>query len=391
MSDAIRVSLSPERVEVMPNGDPVEVTITITNTGATVDQYAVELDRLPTTWYTLSNTSVALFPQDHEEAKLVIHPPRGATVTAGTYPYTVTVLSRADPTQTNRIEGTVQIGAVTAFEMAIAPARVVGRRARYALSLRNGGNAELEVALEATDADESCRYRFHPAAPRVAAGQKAQVTLHVRARRSSIAGTRKSFEFKVKATPSAGEARTVQGTFVHKPLFRTWQPVRRLAFLLIVLAALVGATVALGGPSGVRTHLSSAQVSSADFLCRHGHLFCTATTALGRLPIHRPHGPGGHSTATPTTALHHPPATVAHTPPPAGTVYPFIGAFDDFHRHAPRIVGAALELEHTSSRVATQLTTNGMLLFDRKDGHTYLVTHDDTVYEFYNNVTQQVR
>ncbi len=64
MSDSIRVSLTPDSLKTMPAGDAVEAVVTIQNVGTSVDQYAVELDGLPTTWYNLSNESVALFPQD---------------------------------------------------------------------------------------------------------------------------------------------------------------------------------------------------------------------------------------------------------------------------------------------------------------------------------------
>ena len=52
-----------------------------------------------------------------------------------------TVLSRADPSQSSRAEGSLQVGAVAAFELDMSPRKVIGRRGRYNLSLRNGGNA----------------------------------------------------------------------------------------------------------------------------------------------------------------------------------------------------------------------------------------------------------
>lgn len=377
MSDAIRVTLTPDSVHVMPDGDPVEILITITNTGATVDQYAVELDQLPTTWYSLSNTSVALFPQDKEEARLVIQPPKGGGAKAGTYPFTVTVLSRADPTQTTRVEGTVQVGAVAAFEIAMTPTKVTGRRkGRYKLNLRNGGNADLDVLLDASDSEEGCRYTFKPKNPHLPAGQKAQVNLKVKARRSWIAGAKKSFDFTVKAEPTRGDVKQVKGTLVSKPLFRTWRPMRRLAYLLAFVALVVAVLYTLGGPNGIRDHLKAGP--KVAVICDHVHVFCGATTATATPPV---------ATPSPITSQTHPTAV----PPGPQQQYAFIGAFDDFHHHEPKLVGTALELEHTNSRVATQTTSNGLLLFDRKDGHTFLILHDNSVYLYFQGVTQQVR
>src|SRR6185312_1705805 len=127
MADSIKVSLNPDRIVVNQGGATVDCEVTIQNVGTTVDQYAVELDQLPSTWYSLSNVAVALFPQDKETATLSNHPPQGSVTKAGTYPFTVTALSRADPSQTSRAEGVLQVGAVTSFEVQITPSKMTGR------------------------------------------------------------------------------------------------------------------------------------------------------------------------------------------------------------------------------------------------------------------------
>ena len=129
----------------------MDCEVVIQNMGTTVDQYAVELDQLPSTWYSLSNVAVALFPQDKEVAKLTIHPPPGNATKAGTYPFSVTALSRADPSQSSRAEGVLQVGAVTSFEMQITPAKMTARRGKYTLNLKNGGNADIQAELTAED------------------------------------------------------------------------------------------------------------------------------------------------------------------------------------------------------------------------------------------------
>lgn len=359
MADQIRVSLTPDTVQMQPNSDPVELSVVITNAGGAVDQYAVELDQLPTTWYSLSNTSVALFPQDKEEAKLVLHPPKGGSVKAGVYPFTVTVLSRADPTITTRVEGKLQIGAITSFELAMSPTKQTGRRGRYVLSLRNGGNADIDVALEATDPEDVLRFGFQPSTPHVAAGQKQSVKLTVKPRRSSIAGSKKSFDFKVKAAPNLGDAKAVQGQLVHKPRFRTWAPVRRLVVLVIIIAALSIAYVAVGQTSGIKAKVtSSALCTRLKFGC-----FATAVpgTTVGPLP-------------TAVKGCH------------------WVGAFGNFHKYQPSVVGTCLENEIYSpaARVSTQLTSAGLLLFDQKDGSTFLIGPSFAAYQFINGVTQQV-
>jgi hypothetical protein len=372
MADAIRVTLSPDRLVVQPDSDPIETTITIQNNGATVDQYAVELDQLPTTWYTLSNTSVALFPQDKEEAKLVIHPPKGAAAKAGNYPFNVTVLSRADSTQSTRVEGMLQVGTVGAFDVVMAPSKLVGRRGKYMLHLNNGGNADLNVDLSATDPGDKCRFQFSPSKVTLVAGLRSSVPVVVRPKRNWLVGARKNFEFTVKAAPSSGPLKTVTGVLVHKPMFRTLRPLRNLLLLLILLILIAVGIRALNGSGGVST--AGWKNSTVTFSCKHFKVWCNQVVT---------------PTPTPTPVIKAKPH--AKPKPKPIKTYPFIGAFKDFHKLAPTLVGKGLELESTNSRVASQRTTRGVLLFDRKDGHTFLVRKDGTIWLYFKGKIEEVR
>ena len=77
MSANIVLSLSTAKLEVAP-GELVEATITIRNQSQIVDQFDIKIERLDPAWWTLSASSVSLFPGDQGEAKLTIHPPKEA-------------------------------------------------------------------------------------------------------------------------------------------------------------------------------------------------------------------------------------------------------------------------------------------------------------------------
>jgi hypothetical protein len=374
MAEAIRVTLSPDRLVVQPDGDPVETTITIQNNGASVDQYAVELDQLPTTWYTLSNTSVALFPQDKEEAKLIIHPPKGAAAKAGNYPFSVTALSRADSTQATRVDGMVQIGSVGAFDFALAPPKLVGRRGKYMLHLNNGGNADVNVDLTATDPGDKCRFTFSPQKVTLVAGLRSSVPVVVRPKRNWLVGPRKNFDFTVRAAPNNGPVKTANGVLVHKPMFRTLRPLRNLILLLILLILIAVGIRALNGSGGL--HTATWKNNAATFSCKHINVWCNAVATPTALPTPIP---------TPLPKPH------AKPKPKPVKRYPFVGAFKDFYTLAPTVIGKGLEFERTNSRVATQRTTTGVLLFDRKDGHTFLVTTDGNIWLYFKGKVQEVR
>ena len=350
---AIRITLLPDTLQAAPDGGPVESIITVQNTGPAVDQYAVELDGLPTTWYTLSSTAVALFPQDKDEAKLIIRPPKGPGVKAGVYPFTVTALSRADPSQTSRAEGTLQIGAVAAFDLDMSPRKVIGRKGRYNLTLRNGGNADLDVALSAQDTEEGCRYTFKPADPTLTPGQRASVRLTVRANRSGFVGQKKQYDFQVTAKPSQGEPKTIPGQLVHAPRFRTWKPMRRMTLVVILLALLAGAFT-------VRAQILPHIAPPLRAVCTRLHVSCTWL-----------------NTSSPVVA----PPVCSHARPCG-----YIATFRLFHRHDPHLIGQPMQNEHRlKSGFTTQQTTTGLLIYDPTSGHAFFVPKDTSskVYEFH--------
>ncbi len=358
MSDAIRVSLTPDTLKALPAGDAVEAVVSIQNIGTAVDQYAVELDGLPTTWYSLSNESVALFPQDREEARIMIKPPKGNGVKAGSYPFTVTVLSRADATETSRVEGTLEVGAVAAFELDMSPKKVIGRKGTYKLAMRNGGNADLDVELEGIDAEEACRYTFKPPAPHLAAGAALTTVLTVKPRRSGLVGQKRNYDFQVKVKLSQGEAKQLQVQLAHTPRFRTWKPIRRLTFLVVLVALLAALVSALGGRSGTGDHIAGWSAPVRQFACDRLRILCGTAGANGSS------GAGA----------------------PQGTHGGFKGEFLGFHQANPKLIGAPRENEHRDKQGFTiQRTTRGLLVFDPQDTRAFFVTRGERLWVHDNN------
>ncbi len=288
MANGIRVSLTPETLHAPLDGSPVEAVIVMQNTGTDVDQYAVELDGLPSAWYSLVNPAVAMFPQDKEEARLIVRPPKGGNVTAGAYPFRVAVVSRKDNAETSRVEGVLRIGAVSVFDAEIAPRKVVATWwGRFNIVLRNSGNVDLDLALEGSDPEDACRYTFRPEAPLLSAGERATVRARVRRRGLHLVGYRKQFDVKFAAQPSTGQPRTVHAQYVHTPLFRTWRPVRRwlLLFLLLFLLLLY-----LTVPP-VNRYVRNEAATIRGFACVYVSMVC-----LGIGHIRLPHFP--HHTVT---------------------------------------------------------------------------------------------
>ena len=171
-----------------------------------------------------------------------------------------------------------------------------------------------------------------------------------------MAGARKYFDFQVKATPSAGPTKSVSAQLIHKPVFSVLASGPPLILLPDYFRYLGAATLWFESNKDKLNNTSA---------CGHVSLFCSNN--------------GGKPTPTPI-------GQIAKGKPK------FIGAFANFHKVAPLLVGKALENESTTGRAATQFTSTGLLLFDRHDGVTYLIRQSDsTVWEFYKGKTLQVR
>ena len=82
MSDSIQVTLSTDRV-VVSLGEKTEVTAEIHNLSDVVEVFSIEVEGIPSDWYTLSVTSVSLFPGDKETIRLVVAPPVTTAAAAG--------------------------------------------------------------------------------------------------------------------------------------------------------------------------------------------------------------------------------------------------------------------------------------------------------------------
>src|SRR5579859_6774999 len=97
----ITVELSPAHVEMEPGGTPVEVVATLQNLSNVVEQYSIEVTGLEPDWFTAPVASVSLFPQDKDQVRISLHPPKRPGLRAGSYPFRVVARARGNATQTS--------------------------------------------------------------------------------------------------------------------------------------------------------------------------------------------------------------------------------------------------------------------------------------------------
>jgi len=235
MPETIQIGLAADTFHVLADGKPVRAEVIVRNIGLAVDQYALVLDGLPHSWYTMRATTGVLFPQDKETVELLLCPPPGL-VKAGVYPFTVSAAALADRSQTRLASARLDVAPVTTLDLRLTPHRAIGHKATFEATVHNNdSNVDVDLDFDVRDEDDYCYAVFRPRAPHVEAGRQATVRMKVRAHRHRVVGKRQSCQLQVTARPSHGEPRTVRVEFEHIPWLGSWRPLRRLLLLVVVV------------------------------------------------------------------------------------------------------------------------------------------------------------
>ncbi len=206
MADTVELSVEPAEV-TLAAGDSAELTARIRNTGQTIDQLSVAVEGLAADWYTLPVSSVALFPNDQDELRIVLHPPKSPETKPGSYPFRIEVSSQETPDVRTSVEAVLDMGAPLGLELSIAPERQEGRSARYDVTVKNLGKVSATVDLGACDARRRLTCRFESDRVSVPAGGAAATGLEVRPGRLANFGGVKPFEFEAGAAAASEDGR----------------------------------------------------------------------------------------------------------------------------------------------------------------------------------------
>lgn len=235
MSALIRVLISNQSVQLQP-GERSELELTVQNFGEVVDRYHISVEGIPPTWASLSRPELSLFPKDQDQIRITLHPPVGPETKAGRYDVHVQVSSQENPAERTSVHILLQIAALTALDLTLRPQRQSGEKeGNYSLQLRNQGNADLTVQLDAMDPEDGCWYTFAPPRVQIPAGQERPVRLTVKPKAPPPQKQPKLYPFTIKAQPLEAPqlAREAQGQWEQLP-----KPKRIWPIVLGVIGAL---------------------------------------------------------------------------------------------------------------------------------------------------------
>lgn len=204
MSELIRVKLKPTVGLLVAGGPPTSVAIVLSNASSIVDRFNLRIDGLEPDWFTLSATSVSLFPGEGAELQLELHPPLEAE--AGPRSFTVVAISNDNPaissTATGAFDVQVAAAAGTPVEFVVSPERQTvrgSRRAAYTVRLINARPTELAVEVVAIDPANQLELLVRPERLVVAASSEASITVEARPRQGLLVGQPRSRSFSLTA------------------------------------------------------------------------------------------------------------------------------------------------------------------------------------------------
>ena len=247
ISDRIRVLMLPTELEANAGGIPVISTVKVQNMGEIVDKFSGEIVGLEESWYSWSASSIALMPQATDQVQISFHPPKMKGVQSGIYPFAVVVRSQSRQEESTIVTGQLEVLPSAEFMMNVAPIRVsCRRRASFRINLVNSGVSNAEIFIEATDYDESLRFRIKNTRPIVDAWQTIEVPIVAKPKRGSIVGDRKRYDITVTARTAEGNPQSVRCEMYHRPFLNSWRPIKAL-IIFVIIAIVVNYIVGFGG------------------------------------------------------------------------------------------------------------------------------------------------
>jgi hypothetical protein len=351
MPETLLVELHPAHARVEPGAAPAEATVTLQNLGDVVQQYAIDVEGLDPNWYTLGSNGdgVGLFPKDKDQVRLTFHPPVGSGVRAGSYPFEVRVRSR-DGAQQKSAQGVLDVRGQAVLRLDLMPLRQTAKgKGRFHVQATNTGSADGQLTLEATDAEEACRFEF-PKGDSVAVPAKGKIDLPVVVipRHRPWMGEERTYDFTItgKSPNSRNIAQPFPGQFTYQPRIRSFGPFVKLFFYLgLAGAAVMGALI------------FAAQVG--QFGEQFRQRYCNATSAITTLQQRWPCGEG-----------------------PSSCHYSFYNR--EFYKLDKDLVGECRTNEVADAFGNTrQVTTNGVLFWLKASQSVYFLT-GDKLYVFEN-------
>jgi hypothetical protein len=232
----VSVAFDRASIEVEP-GQQTSCEVLVRNTGAVVDRVLLDVLGEARDWVKADPPELSLLPGSTAQARVVFSPPRAAWPRAGEFPFGLRAFSQEDPEGSVIVEGAVTLAPFTELKADLVPKTSHARRhGRHRLIVENRGNAEADLSLSATDADDALEFRFRPDLFTAGPGTATFIRLRADPRKRFIKGSGKSLPFQAFVLNGQAEPITADGAVLQRQIMPEW---------LLPLLALATAAVAV--------------------------------------------------------------------------------------------------------------------------------------------------
>jgi hypothetical protein len=256
-----------------PGGEPVAQTITLTNHGRAIEQLELRVEGIDSAWWRLDPPRVIVWPGEQVEVRVAIAPPLEARTGRYGFAVVASAPSGAPGALRAALDAVVEVGSYANLEVEVLPhKRTVRRRASYRVRLRNDGNTEQVVRLDADDAERGLRFALRGEGHAIPPNGEVYVPLDVRPLRHSVFDRPRSFVFWVNVFPidDALGAPAAQGAaeLLVWPRF-AWVPpggqflLRILPAVLVLVVVLVTLVLLLSARAGTVQEASATVTAAA--------------------------------------------------------------------------------------------------------------------------------
>ncbi len=257
MSDRTKVNLTPSALQVNAGGEPVDAAVAVQNLGEIVDRFSFHIDALDPAWFTFSELSVSLFPNDSAQVRIRFQVPKNEGIKSGTYPFNLRVVSDSNPEEYSTVQGSLEVSPLAEFHLDMSPKRVETRKkADYKITLANSGISDLTFNLKARDTEEGCRFQFIPEVPVVPAWKTIVVKLRGQPKKRPWVGENKRYDFTLTANiQDKSDSKSTNGELIYHPKWHSLRPLWRVLKILLILAVIAGVIYFLLSLGGGLHHL----------------------------------------------------------------------------------------------------------------------------------------
>jgi hypothetical protein len=220
----------------------------VTNTGTVEAEFSVTIDREAAAWGWVTPPTVTVAPGAEGSVKVLFRLPKAPRPPAGPFPFTVTVTSLTDPSESATADGIVDVQPIQDVVATLNPRTAQGSGpSHHTVAVSNRGNAPVRARLSASDAGGNLDFDFEPVTIEAAAGASAEAKLRVSPKQRLRRGVVER-PFEVVAEADGYETLRVDGS-----LTQEGAGFSRTAIIVAVVVALLavgGAAVALVGGGG---------------------------------------------------------------------------------------------------------------------------------------------